>query len=383
MKKVISIVLNNFKNDSRVLKENLSLKNNNYHPVVLALWEENLKEKEKIKDFDVHRIKLKTRKLPKNFFFNIIKFFELSFKIILKYNRSNIIHCNDLNSLPIGVIVKKFYNKDVKIVYDAHEHETEINGLKGKKKKFRKFLERSLIKYADRVITVSDSIAEDYARMYGIEKPAIVLNTPPYTEVEKQDIFREKFNIDKDNIIFLYQGKLSKGRGIEILVETFKSIAKDAKEKNINIPASIVFMGYGPLEDYLIKASKEYNNIYFHPAVSPNVLLNYTSSADFVISLIEDICLSYRYSLPNKMFEYIMAEVPLIVSNLPEMKKIVLDYNVGVVAKNNSIEGLKDAIKEATTLDKKELNSNLKKAKKVFNWEEQEKTLLQVYKSLD
>ena len=374
MKKVISIVLNNFKNDSRVLKENISLQNAGYRVKVVALHEEPLKEFDIVQNIDVHRIKLKSRSWSKNKAIQLLKYFEFIFRVVKEYKTSDILHCNDLNALPIGYVIKKFYNKDVKIVYDAHEY--EINDRSNESKysiKIKYFLEKRLIKYADKVMTVSDAIANEYVKLYGIPKPALVLNTPPYTNIEKKDIFRETLNISADKTIFLYQGGLSKGRGIEILLDAFKNI-DDEK-------AVMVFMGYGLLETTIVETVKEYNNIYFHKAVAPHILLNYTSSADFGISTIEDSCLSYRYCLPNKIFEYTMAEIPVIVSNLPEMKRVV-ENNIGVVAQNNTPKGLNVAIKEALKLDKKKLHQNIQKVKKIYNWEEQEKVLLEVYKDL-
>ena len=374
MKKVVSIVLNNFKNDSRVLKENISLQNAGYDVQVVALWEDGVEEREEIANIPVHRVKLKSKNWSKNKIVQLIKYFEFLYKVSKEYKDADMLHCNDLNALPIGVVIKKFFNKDVKIVYDAHEYETEIIGLKGVQKTLTKLLEKYLIKYVDAVITVSNTIANEYVKLYNIKKPSLVLNTPPYKEIEKKDIFREKFNIPKKATIFLYQGGLSSGRGIEILLETFKQL---------NQKPIIIFMGYGELEDKIKEASKEYGNIYFHPAVTPDILLDYTSSTDFGISTIENSCLSYRYCLPNKMFEYIMAEVPVIVSNLPEMKKIVESYKVGVVAKENTPQGLQEAIQEAIKLDKDKLKTNIKKLKIIYNWENQEKVLLEVYKDLN
>ena len=374
MKKVLSIVLNNFKNDSRVLKENISLKKAGYDVQVVALYDEGQKEFESIQNIPVHRIKLKSRNWSKNKLVQLLKYFEFVYKVIKNYKNSDIVHCNDLNTLPIGVIIKKFFNKNAKIVYDAHEYETETFHLKGIEKKIVKIIEKYLIKYADKIITVSDSIANEYVKLYNIEKPALVLNTPLFKNIEKKDLFREKLGIKKDKTIFLYQGGLSKGRGIEVLLDAFKDI-NDNK-------SVIVFMGYGPLEKVIQEASKKYHNIYFHPAVSPDILLDYTSSADFGISTIEDSCLNYRYCLPNKMFEYLMAEIPVIVSNLYEMRKLVDKYKIGVVAKENSPKELKEAIKEAMSLDRNELLENIKKVKKIYNWEEQEKILLEVYKML-
>ena len=82
------------------------------------------------------------------------------------------------------------------------------------------------------------------------------------------------------------------------------------------------------------------------------------------------------------MFEYAMAEVPVIVSNLPEMKKVVQKYQLGVVAEENTPKGLKKAIEEATMLDKEKLREQMQKAKKIYNWEEQERVLLKLYDEL-
>jgi len=376
MIKVVSIVLNNFKNDSRVLKTNISLQNAGYNVQIVALFEDGIQEFETVQNIPVHRVKLKSKNWSKNKLVQLIKYFEFLYRTVKKYKNNDIFHCNDLNTLPIGVIVKKFFNKKIKIVYDAHEYETEIGGLTGLRKRMIKKLERFLIAYVDETITVSDAIANEYVKLYGIEKPSLVLNTPPFKQIEKKDIFREKFNISKENTIFLYQGGLSSGRGIEILLEAFKLM--DNYENN----SVIVFMGYGVLEGVIKQAENNYDNIYFHDAVSPNVLLEYTSSADFGISTIEDSCLSYRYCLPNKMFEYMMAEIPLIVSNLPEMKRLVEENNIGIVADENTSTGLQKAIEKAMKLNKKELQQNIQKVKEIYNWEEQEKVLINVYTEL-
>lgn len=372
--KITVIVLNNFKNDSRVLKENISLQNAGYDVKVVALYEEPLKEHDLVKNVSVHRINLRSRAWSKNKVVQLLKYFEFIYKVVKQYKDSDILHCNDLHTLPIGFIVKKFFNKNVKIVYDAHEY--EINDVPNQSKtsiKLKYYLENFLIKYADQVITVSDSIANEYVILYDIPKPSLVLNTPSYKKIEKKNIFRETLDIKQEQTIFLYQGGLSKGRGIEMLLEAFKSL---------DTSVVIVFMGYGPLEELIIEKSKEYSNIYFHHAVAPDILLDYTSSADFGFLFYENTCLNHYYCSPNKMFEYLMAEIPVIVSNLYEMKRLVESNKIGTVAKENSPDGLKEAIKEALMLDKVELQANIKKLKTIYNWEEQEKVLLNVYERL-
>ena len=373
MKKVVSIVLNNFKNDSRVLKENISLQTAGYKVKVVALYEKSLKEYEVVNNIEVHRIKLITRTWSKKKVVQLFKYFEFIKKTVQEYKDADIIHCNDLNTLPIGVIIKKFFNKNVKIVYDAHEYETETNGLSSIEKKMMKKLEKFLIRFVNKTITVSDSIARDYEKLYNIEKPALVLNTPYYKDIEPTNIFREKFHIPKEKSIFLYQGALNSGRGIEIILDAFK----DLDEKCV-----VVFMGYGILSDKIKEYMQKYNNIYFLEAVSPEVVLDYTASADFGISTIEDTCLSYRYCLPNKMFEYLMSDLPVMVSNLPEMKKIIEEFQVGVVLKENSVDGIKEAVKKSINLNKKELLENIRLVKSQYHWQLQEDILLKIYNEL-
>ena len=373
MTKIASIVLNNFTNDSRVLKEAISLQNEGYEVTVVALHHENLKEFEEVQNIPVHRVKLSSMNWSKHSIASLAKYIEWSYHVIKKYRQYDVMHCHDLNALHLGVI-SKLFNRKLKVIYDAHEYETEVNYLVGMKKKLSKVVEKFLIRYADRVITVSDAIAEEYVRLYGIPKPHLVLNTPPFKEVVKKDIFRETFGIKKEQTIFLYQGNLSRGRGVEVVLETFKALS-DTK-------SVVVFMGYGELEASIKEHQKRYHNIYFHKAVTPDILLDYTSSADFGISMIEDVCLSYRYCLPNKMFEYIMAGVPVIVSNLPEMKKLVEQYEVGVVAKENNPKELAEAIILASSLDKDYVQKQLNSVKSIYNWEEQEKILISLYRGV-
>lgn len=372
MKTITSIVLNNFKNDSRVLKTNISLQNNGYAVQVVAILEDGVQEFEKVQEISVHRMKLVSKNWSKNKIIQLLKYFEFLYRVVKKYKSSDILHCNDLNALPIGVVIKKFFNKDVKIVYDAHEHESYRAGYSKTMQVLSRWLEGKLIKYADKVITVSYSIADDYAKMYNIDKPALVLNCPFYKIIKKKDIFREKFNIPKDDIIMLYQGGLSENRGILEFAELINN------KKGV----SYVIMGYGDLETKVKKYCKSSNNVYFHEAVSPDVLLNYTCSADIGICIENNICKSWDYALPNKMFEYMVSGLVVFVGGLSEMIAFVKKYDVGFV-----IENLSDKEKFNIQIEQiiKDYNIKLRNVKiqaKEFNWQNQEKILLKVYKDL-
>ncbi len=356
--------------------ENKTLLSQGFNPIVLALHEKGLLEKEVVGDVSVHRIRLHTRSWPKRKGVQLIKYLEFAVRVVKDYGKRDIFHCNDLGTLPIGAFIKRFVNSEAKVIYDAHEYETELFGKSRFENRLYKFVEKQLLGYADEVFCVSNSIADEYVRLYGIEKPKLVLNTPPYAEVVKQDLFRKAFDIGKDKTIFLYQGGLSRGRGVEILLDTFKENLSEGSLNN----AVLVLMGFGPLQSLVQESADRCSRIFYHKAVPQDVLLQYTSSADYGILFYENTCLNHYYCSPNKMFEYLMAELPVIVSNLYEMKKIVEKNNVGIVAESNSVEGLQNAVSQIMSLDVDTLLVNIKETKLQYNWENQAKVLLQAYR---
>lgn len=373
MKSVANIVLNDFVNDNRVWKISNSLKRFCLPPTVVAIHNKGLLEKERIGAVDVERIKLTSRPWPKWKVVQLLKYIEFLIRVFFRFRNVDFIHCNDLNALPIGLLVK-FFGRDVTVVYDCHEYETEVNGLRGLEKRAKKYLERALIGYVDEVITVSDSIANEYNRIYGIKNPCLVMNCPLLTEEKKGNLFRETFGIRSNQRIFLYQGGLAKGRGIEILLEAFAAFESD---ENV-----LVCMGYGELEDLVKDMAHRSDKVFFHAAVSPDVLLEYTCSADYGVSFIEDISLSDRYCLPNKLFEYIMAGLPVLTSNLFEMTRLVEDKSIGIVAPENTINGFREGIIASLKLDYSSVHKNVLEARKELCWEKQEKVLKEIYNVL-
>ena len=385
MKSVASIVLNNFLNDSRVLKEAVSLRNNNYNVCVVALHENDLAEQELVEDILVNRIKLSSRSLPKNKFIQIFKYFEFLFRACQLVRKKDIIHCNDIKALPVGYVIKKFFNSKVKIVYDAHEYETQIYGLSKLDKFFAFIIEKNLIGSADVVFTVSDSIADEYKKLYGIIKPTLIYNTPVYRDVNElsksDNIFRRKFSIHENQKIFIYQGGFSKSRGIESILVAFDHLYSDYKGEKDSLPV-IVFMGYGTLLPLILQFSNRCSNIFYHPAVKINEVFDYTKCADFGILYTENSCLNNYYCMPNKIFEYLMAEVPVIASNTKDVKSFVDKKNVGEVAESNDVYGLLNAIKKILSKDVSQFRENILSVKKEYNWESQEKKMIDAYHNL-
>ena len=172
--------------------------------------------------------------------------------------------------------------------------------------------------------------------------------------------------------IVIYQGALSAGRGVDYLLDEFKTVSDSEYV--------IVFMGYGGLEEKIKKQAENSMHIYFMPAVSPGEVLDYTASADVGVTLIEDICLSYRYCLPNKLFEYIMAGIPVIVSDLPEMKRLVNECKIGEVGDAGSGKTLFSSIEKIESVSATELGKNLSSMAAKFNWSVQESKMIHAYK---
>ncbi|MPS32395.1 MULTISPECIES: glycosyltransferase family 4 protein [unclassified Salinivibrio] len=373
MKKTANIVLNDFTNDSRVLKTSQTLKKLGFVTTVVAIHNDGLIEEESVHGVAINRIKLRSRPWSKSKPVQLIKYLEFLFRAVCRFRNADIIHCNDLNALPVGLLIKTFF-KEKKVVYDCHEYETEIKGLSGVEKGIRRWLESFLIRYADTVITVSDSIAKEYQRLYSIDKPQLVLNCPRFFERSKEDLFRESLGIRSDQKIFLYQGGLSQGRGIELLLEAFSNLESD---KSV-----LVCMGYGHLEDLIKEKAQLQSTIFFHPAVTPEVLLRYTGSADYGILFYEDTCLNHRYCSPNKIFEYLMAGLPVLTSNLFEMKRLVEEEGIGIVAEDNTVEGFKKAVEALLNQDYGAIQENVFKSRKKYCWEEQENVLKEIYYAL-
>ena len=140
-------------------------------------------------------------------------------------------------------------------------------------------------------------------------------------------------------------------------------------------------MGYGILESLIKEFEKNSSNMHFHPAVTPEDVIPYTQSADVGISLIENICLSYFYSLPNKVFEYLMSGLPLIVSDFPDMGKIVEESKCGwkvPVNENSLIELIEKLSKE----DIQEKRANVLRCRNNYSWENEVKKLVRIYHNL-
>jgi glycosyltransferase involved in cell wall biosynthesis len=304
----------------------------------------------------------------------VISIFVFNFSILFnlfKVKNINYVTVHSPQLFIVSYIYKIFGN--VTIFYLPHELEPHKQGLGKVNAFFIRFIESKFIRLTNaNVFVVSENIADWYEREYAIRRPVVVKNAPRLIDCIKTNHFRENLGIKDDSVIVLYQGGLTKGRGVDLLLAAFKKRNDDK--------VVMVFMGYGQFEEEIKIATRESNNIFFHPAVAPDVVLEYTSSADIGVSFIQKTCLSYYYCLPNKLFEYSMAGLPVIVSNMKEMRELVESYNMGIIVEEESVDALNIAIDKILDSDIKQMKQNARRCAEENSWEVQEIKMINEYK---
>jgi glycosyltransferase involved in cell wall biosynthesis len=372
--KMISLLVTNFKNDNRVYRMAKTLSTNGFSTTVVAWKKGDVLAKENFNGVEVERIVVKSDQWKRsNIFIGAIQYFEFAFRAIKKYRKVDAWHCNDYEAFVIGVLAKISRPK-LKLIYDCHELESHRNG----KGSFMRFVIRSIenlfIPWTELVITVSPSIQEFYKKKYNLSFVALVRNLPNEMHVKHSNTLREKLGLNNNQRVFLYQGMLGKGRGIEVLLNAFQ-VRETAN-------AVMVFMGFGPLKETIESFASANENIFFVPAVSYAEIPLYTGSADVGVNSVEPTCLSYKYSLPNKLFEYIQSEIPVLTNPLPDCAALVKEFQVGRVIPSWDVNSINDVINDMLNEDLSLYQDSLKAAKKILNWEVEEQVLISAYKSI-
>jgi len=237
-------------------------------------------------------------------------------------------------------------------------------------------IEKYLIKYADKTVVVSGSYADWYERAYDIERPVVVRNVPKYVPPYKGADLRSELGFGENDRVFLYQGLITEGRGIRALLCCFQSL--------VDSNCHLLVMGYGPLKPLVEERSLICPNIHLLAPVPPDVVLKYTAVADYGLCFIEATSLSYKFSLPNKLFEYCMAGKPVIAFDLPEIANVISEGKCGYVIPEGDMVEMKLAIILASKMGKDYRNmvTSAKRVASQYCWEAQEAVLIGLYQSL-
>jgi len=292
-------------------------------------------------------------------------------KVKLITTKASIIFAEDIYTLPFAVIFGKL--KRAMIYYDSRELFGYLAGLKDKKLKqlFWKWTEKFFIRKADYVIVTGPMDADFLKKDYGLKNIILLRNLPRYYKPELKLDLHSHLQINKSKKLILYQGVLLKGRGIEKVFSVLNELPDHL----------FVVVGGGEYEEHYQNLSEQMNltdQVFFLGKLTQEDLPQLTASVDIGVSLIENISTRYYYALPNKLFEYIMAEIPVIVSNLPQMKEIVDKYDVGYAVEFESKAELISAIKKLTEDNNlyASTKQNCRIASQELNWEKEVVSLL-------
>ena len=293
-------------------------------------------------------------------------------KLNLMKSPASIFFAEDIYTLPLVVIFAKL--KRAKVFYDSRELFGHLAGLKDKnlKQNFWRLVEKLFIKKADYVIVTGKMDEQFIKEKYNFTKIIVLRNLPRFYKSPMHFDVHSNLQIEKGKKIILYQGIILKGRGIELIYNILKELPDYV----------FVIIGGGDFEIYYKKLATKMDlvdQVYFLGKLTQEELLKVTSAAYVGTALIENLSLSYYYALPNKLFEYIMAEVPVLASNLPQMKEIVDKFNVGFAVNPNSKDEIISSLKKLSNDSEihNKFKQNCKKASEELNWEKEVSVLLQ------
>lgn len=286
------------------------------------------------------------------------------------------INCHSVAALPACLLLK--WRTGACLVYDTHELETETQGLRGLRKLLLKGIERVGLRFVDCSLFVTKSIEDWYLRTYALSAHAVAYNYPLARADDtyaRPRHFHEKWDLPASTRIFLYQGVVGEARGVPELLETFA----DPPTSDV----VLVVMGYGPLVEDVRAYAARSASIYFHEAVETAHLADYTRSADFGACLIggatADLSLSYEYSGPNKLYQYIQAGIPVLASNIPEQALVLNTYPVGLLAYDVSVESVRAGVERLAALGDAPFREGLREAAEMFVWERYDQLFADLY----
>lgn len=293
--------------------------------------------------------------------------------LLLLSKPAELLVSNDLDTLLPNYLVHKI--KRTPIVFDSHEYFTETPELVDRPKVQRvwKWIEKTIVPKLTNCITVNVSIAKLFEDKYHVHFN-VVRNIPQRRE-NIEIPARAELGLPEDTKIVLLQGSgINVQRGAEEAVEAMQYVDN----------ALLLIVGGGDVLPVLKKMVEELSlqkKVKFVSRQSPEKLAGYTANADIGLTIDKDTNINYRYSLPNKLFDYIYAGVPVLASSLVELKNIIQQYEVGEFIKNHDphhiAETINNMLGDNSRMEKYKLNT--RKASSELNWDKEKNTLIEIF----
>ena len=357
-------VTNDLSGDQRVHKVAMSLMKSGYE--TLLLGRKLARSQTLLRPYSCKRFSLLFSKGPL-FYIN----YNIRLLTYLLFAKADIFLANDLDTLPAMFLAAKLRRK--LIVYDSHEYFTEVPELVDRPgiKRIWELIERLIFPRLTMVYTVNRSIADIYEKKYGVPV-RVVRNVPSEALTEAvPGILPAGFTSIP---IIIYQGAVNVGRGLEEMIQAM-----------VFMPDfHFLIVGGGDIESKLKGLTENLgliDRVYFAGRVPFQQLSWYTRQASIGMSLEQDVGLNYHYALPNKLFDYMQAGIPVIASGLPEIRRIVENAGIGIVVDRFDPEYLSQTVRSMLSNPEllKEWRENAKKAAGNYTWEQEEKELLNFF----
>ncbi len=372
-----------FTNDPRIIRQAEALMCHGYQTTVLCLNHPQKPEKgsvqgvEYLRFYDSRIHDIKQREYHRAIATEICKQFNFS-----------VIHCHNEALLHIAVLIKRKTGR--KIIYDSHElfHAWPLNigsgglWLRLKSNVVRQMAvwrEKRNSRHIDYCITVCDSLADNLKQYFSLQKrPVVIRNIPAYPgDIVKTELLRKKFSIDNDTKILVFIGAhiYKNSLNLEQVIDEIRAMPNLA----------LVFIcaddsGKKAIENHAIQSGA--NNVFFHPLIEPHEISSYLASADVgLVPTWNKKDLSYWYALDNKLFEYILAGIPVLATRQPEYVKIVEQYSVGICVNPDLNGDYRRGLIDILNNYQYYIEKN-KHIRKKLNWENEVETFIDFYKQI-
>ena len=368
MKRVIVSVINDLVTDQRVGKSCLTLKEMGYEVLLVGRKQRKSPPMDE-RPYGTRRMKLLFEKGPLFYAeYNIRLFF------FLLFHKAHLLVSNDLDTALPNYFISKI--KGIGMVYDSHEYFTETPELVGRPRVQRvwKRIEGFVVPRLKEMITVCDSIADLFHEKYGVECH-VVRNIPPRAALPPKGDKRA-LDLPEDKHLLVLQGSgINIQRGAEELVEAMQYLDD----------CFLMVIGGGDVLPALKQMSADLHieeRVRFLPRMPYPQMMACTQLAELGFVLDKDTNLNYRFCLPNKLFDFIQAGVPIVASNLVEVGKIIRKYDIGLFIPDHDprsiaatiVKGLADKTQRAVWLQ------GLAQAAQDLCWENEQQTLIEIYK---
>lgn len=287
----------------------------------------------------------------------------------------SVVHCHDLNTLPAGYGLSKKFR--LRLVYDSHELFNDMAGKNRIEKWIGTCVEKRLIAKADAMITVNELLKNEFVKRYKSLPPITILQNVPERPSAHQDIpddyFRDKYGLDAQDMILIYQGGLNPHRGLHLVISAMEKLPERYR---------LILLGDGRIRRRLeeeVQRRHLQSRVFFHEQVPADRLLGYTRQAHIGLVMYENTCLNNYLSTPNKIFEYMAAGIPTIASDHPG-KRVVEIERTGICT-DETPEGIVNAIHRIES-DYDEYRKRCLQVAPKYAWEQEKEKLVLLYRHL-